>query len=213
MNKIIMFMMAFMAFVSVTIAADTVDTAKNKELAEKLMDTMKISQTMTRSLDMMKKMQLDMMSKRLKGKDLQNMEEFNRSIMELVSRELSWEKLKGPFINIYAESFTTEELDAMIKFYESPIGKKLLDKQPEIQQKAMQLVQSIMMRLMPEMEKMAKDFAEKQQKADPAKTAVQSVPAVTATPAENQSRQRQSKRKYHLDETNGAEFQRRFFLT
>ena len=177
-------MMAFMAFVSVTIAADTVDTAKNKELAEKLMDTMKISQTMTRSLDMMKKMQLDMMSKRLKGKDLQNMEEFNRSIMELVSRELSWEKLKGPFINIYAESFTTEELDAMIKFYESPIGKKLLDKQPEIQQKAMQLVQSIMMRLMPEMEKMAKDFAEKQQKADPAKTAVQSVPAVTATPAE-----------------------------
>ena len=184
MNKIIMFMMAFMAFVSVTIAADPVDTAKNKELAEKLMDTMKISQTMTRSLDMMKKMQLDMMSKRLKGKDLQNMEEFNRSIMELVSRELSWEKLKGPFINIYAESFTTEELDAMIKFYESPIGKKLLDKQPEIQQKAMQLVQSIMMRLMPEMEKMAKDFAEKQQKADPAKTAVQSVPAVTATPAE-----------------------------
>lgn len=178
MKKIIMLMMAFLAFVTVAIAADPADTTKNKELAEKLMDTMRISQTMTRSLDMMKKMQMDMMSKRLKGKDLQNMEEFNRSMMELVSRELSWENLKVPFINIYAESFTTEELDAMIKFYESPIGKKLLDKQPELQQKAMQLVQSIMMRLMPEMEKMAKDFAEKQQKA------VQPVPAVTATPAE-----------------------------
>jgi len=171
MKKIVMLMAAFLAFVTVTIAADPVDATKNKALAEKLVDTMKLSQTMTRSLDMMKKMQMDMMSKRLKGKDLQNMEEFNRSMMELVSRELSWENLKVPFINIYAESFTTEELDAMIKFYESPIGKKLLDKQPELQQKAMQLVQSIMMRLMPEMEKMAKEFAEKQKKAEPATAA------------------------------------------
>jgi len=177
MKKNVMLMMAFLAFVTVTIAADPVDATKNKALAEKLMDSMRISQTMTSTLEMMKKMQMDMMSKRIKGKDLQNMEELNRSIMELVSRELSWEKLKGAFISIYAESFTAEELDAMIKFYESPIGNKLLDKQPELQQKTMQLMQSIIIKLMPEMEKLARESAEKQKKAEPAQPGVQPAPA------------------------------------
>lgn len=178
MKKIAMLVMALFAFVSVATAAEpAADTAKNKELAEKLMNTLKISELMTRSLDMMKKMQLNMMAKRLKGQELQNMEELNRSMMDLAAKELNWEKLKDPFINIYAESFTAEELEAMIKFYESPVGKKLVEKQPEMQQKTMQLMQTIMMKLMPEFDKLAKDFAEKHKKAAPA-------PAAAGTPAE-----------------------------
>ncbi|MFA6102880.1 MAG: DUF2059 domain-containing protein [Victivallaceae bacterium] len=186
MKKIALLIMALLAFVSAAIAVEPADAVKNRELAEKLLDTMKISAAMTRSLDMMKKMQLDIMSNRLKGKDLQNMEELNRAMMELVTRELSWEKLKAPIVNIYAESFTAEELDAMVKFYESPIGKKLMDKQPEMQQKTMKLMQSIMMKLLPEMEKVAKDFAEKQKPAAPApaKTDAAPAPAAAATPAD-----------------------------
>jgi hypothetical protein len=186
MKKTAMLMMAVLAFVTTAIAAEPVDAAKNKALAEKLMDTMKISEAMTRSFDMVKKMQLDMMAKRLKGKQLQNAEKLNQALMELVSRELSWEKLKDPFINIYAESFTAEELDAMIKFYESPIGKKLLEKQPEMARKTMQMMQSIMMKMMPEMEKIAKDF-EAQNKADAAKAAptvaAPATPEATPAPA------------------------------
>jgi hypothetical protein len=174
MKKTAILMMVMLAFVTAAIAAEPADAAKNKALAEKLMDTMKISEAMNRSFDMVKKMQLDMMAKRLKGKQLQDAEKLNKSMMELITREFSWEKLKDPFISIYAESFTAEELDAMIKFYESPIGKKLLEKQPEMAQKTMQLMQKIMMKLMPEMEKMAKDF-EAQNKADAAK-AVPSTP-------------------------------------
>ncbi len=183
MKKIAMLVMALFAFVSVATAAEpAADAAKNKELAEKLMTTMKISETMTRSLEMGKKIQLSMMAKRLKGQELQNMEELNRMMMDLVSKELNWEKLKVPIINIYAESFTAEELEAMIKFYESPVGKKLLEKQPEMQQKTMQLMQTIMMKLMPEMEKIAKDFAEKQKKPAVATPAV-ATPAEKTAPA------------------------------
>ena len=190
MKKIAMLVMALFAFVSVATAAEpAADTAKNKELAEKLMNTLKISEMMTRSLDMMKKMQLNMMAKRLKGQELQNMEELNRSMMDLAAKELNWEKLKDPFINIYAESFTAEELEAMIKFYESPVGKKLVEKQPEMQQKTMQLMQTIMMKLMPEFDKLAKDFAEKHKKAAPAPEAAgtpdeKSASPAAATPAE-----------------------------
>ena len=186
MKKIATLIMAFLALGSVAIAAEPADAAKSQELAGKLMETMKISETMTRSLEMMKKIQLNMMAKRLKGQELQNMEELNRLMMDLVTRELNWEKLKAPITNIYAESFTVEELEAMIKFYESPIGKKLLAKQPEMQQKTMQLMQSVMMKLMPEMEKVAKEFAEKQKSAAPAKADATPAPAPAAavTPAE-----------------------------
>ena len=39
-------------------------------------------------------------------------------------------------------------------------------------------------KLMPEMDKMAKEFAENQKKAEPAKTAAPPAPAATTTPAE-----------------------------
>lgn len=161
-QKTVTFILALVISVSTTIAAEPADVAKKRELAEKLMNILRISETMTRSFDMIKKMQLDMMAKRLQGKNIQKMEELNRSMMELIARELSWKNLKDPFIDIYIESFTDEEIDALIEFYGSPIGQKLLGKQPEIEQKTMQLVQSIMMKLMPKIDKISKKFADKQ---------------------------------------------------
>ena len=166
-------------------AADAADLAKRKELAEKLITTLKIGDNFPRLFEQIKKMQMDMLARQLKGKQLQNAEEINTAIMDLMNKELSWDKLKGKFINLYGEAFSVEELDALIKFYESPIGKKLVDKQPEIQQKSMVITRGLLTDIMPKIQTLTKEIIEKQLKAAaaPAPAATQSAaPAAQATP-------------------------------
>lgn len=161
-------------------AAAAADLAKRKELAEKLITTLKIGDNFPRLFEQIKKMQMDILAKQLKGKQLQNAEEINTALMDLMNKELSWDKLKGKFITLYGEAFSVEELDALIKFYESPIGKKLVDKQPEIQQKSMVITRDLLTEIMPKIQTLVKEIIEKQQKA-----AAPATPgaAQSATPA------------------------------
>jgi hypothetical protein len=58
--------------------------------------------------------------------------------------------LKAESVNIYDKHFTHEEIKDMIRFYESPTGKKMLEKNPEITQELMTVM---MTKYMPEFQK------------------------------------------------------------
>ncbi|MCH7927981.1 MAG: DUF2059 domain-containing protein [Candidatus Dadabacteria bacterium] len=62
------------------------------------------------------------------------------------------------YISIYAETFTEEELKGAIKFYKSPIGKKFIEKQPELMRKSMQISQKQMTTLMPKIQKLTEEM-------------------------------------------------------
>jgi hypothetical protein len=64
---------------------------------------------------------------------------------------LTWEKLRPLYVQIYQESFTQEEIDGPIAFYESPAGVAFVEKLPFVMQKSMSIMQS---RMAPMMEKM-----------------------------------------------------------
>ena len=164
--------------------------AKRKELAEKLIPTLKIGDSVSRFFEQIKKSQMDMLARQLRNKQLQNPEEINSAVMTLMNKEMSWDNLKITFVNLYAEAFTAEELDALIKFYDSPIGKKLVAKQPEIQQKSMTLTLKLRSEITMKVNILTKELMDKQQKAAAAK-AKDATPAkapVTApeTPAQSQ---------------------------
>ena len=53
-------------------------------------------------------------------------EAFQIRMYLLIDTRLSWDTLKSEYANIYTESYTEEELNQLISFYESPLGKKLL---------------------------------------------------------------------------------------
>jgi hypothetical protein len=162
--------------------AAAADLAKRKELAEKLIPTLKIGDSVTRYFDQIKKSQMDVLSRQLKGKSQQDAEEINRSATELMNKEMSWNNLKESFVNLYAEAFSAEELDALIKFYDSPIGKKLVDKQPEIQQKSTGLTFKLRSEIMMKVHKATREIIEKQQKAAAAKAPVKDPTVQTSPP-------------------------------
>ena len=68
-----------------------------------------------------------------------------------VREEMSWEKLKPIFIDLYQDNFTQEEIDGMVAFYKSPVGVAFVNKVPAVMQQAQLRMQ---VRLQPMLEKM-----------------------------------------------------------
>jgi hypothetical protein len=69
---------------------------------------------------------------------------FSKKMSEEVKSELSWEKMRDLYQQVYAETFTQEEVDGLIAFYESPAGKAFVAKMPTVMQKSMVLMQQRM---------------------------------------------------------------------
>ena len=65
----------------------------------------------------------------------------------------SMEGLYSEIATVYMERFTEEDIDAMLAFYNSPIGKKMIAETPEITARSMQIGQTWGMKLQPIMAK------------------------------------------------------------
>lgn len=60
---------------------------------------------------------------------------------EVMRQSLSWEQMRPVYLEVYRETFTSEEVKAMAKFYESRTGKAMLDKTPALMQNLMAAMQ------------------------------------------------------------------------
>jgi uncharacterized protein len=78
------------------------------------------------------------------------MQEANQKIETLMKTVA--EKMRPLYVDLYAETFTDQEIDGMLAFYESTAGKAMIDKQPLIMSK-------VMAALMPEIQRLAKEAA------------------------------------------------------
>ncbi|WP_189644708.1 DUF2059 domain-containing protein [Luteimonas gilva] len=70
-----------------------------------------------------------------------------------IQRAMAWEKLEPIYRDIYRQTFTAEDMDAMIGFYGSPAGQKLLEKMPQLMQNTMAGVQKLLVPMLDEMQR------------------------------------------------------------
>ncbi len=86
----------------------------------------------------------------------EQIDKFMNFVMDEV-KELSKKMIDVEMVTIYDKHFTHDEVKDLIKFYESPTGKKLLEKSPAMTKELMNL----MAKYMPEIqEKMSKHIEE-----------------------------------------------------
>jgi len=64
-------------------------------------------------------------------------DEFTRRMRPILAEELGWERLKALYSDIYREAFSQEEVDGLIAFYQSPIGRVVIEKMPIVMQRTM----------------------------------------------------------------------------
>ena len=61
-----------------------------------------------------------------------------------LEERLNFDRMKAEYIRFYRDTFTQEEVDQLIQFYQTPVGKMLAAKMPLVNQHAMRLIQQNM---------------------------------------------------------------------
>ena len=111
-----------------------------------------VQQTLDRFVSQMPELQTKMgVPKERQAKSEQHMEEVAKVIMEVAT----YERMRDYFATIYTEVFTEDELRELVHFYTSPIGKKYVQKQPELAQAAMGMTGEMMRELMPRLKEIS----------------------------------------------------------
>lgn len=86
-------------------------------------------------------------------------EEYFDKIFNVMKEEMSWDKIKNDFIQLYMSVYTEAEINELIAFYESPIGQKTLEKMPLLMQESMAISQKYTMKIMPKIIEIAEEMA------------------------------------------------------
>jgi hypothetical protein len=120
--------------------------------------------------------QLDTMMKRaaeqaLNGKPItpaqqQIMDDMRAKVVAMVKEQLAWDSIEPVFIDIYQSNFTQREVDGMLLFYRSKVGKAVVAKLPQATIASMQTMQSKMSALLPQIQELQRNTIHKLQASE-----------------------------------------------
>lgn len=80
-------------------------------------------------------------------------------ILDVMKDEMSWDQIKEEYIQIYMAVYTEDEVRELIKFYQSPIGQKTVDKMPLLMQQSMLVSQNHLKNILPKIQEISKEMA------------------------------------------------------
>lgn len=154
--------MKFKLFIlSVAASACCFASPAQKETIEELFQITEVSKTseviLGQSNAMLKEMTAGL---ELSGSEKPVVDKYSAKMVKIIKEEAAWDKLKAPIVEIYAATYTEEELLEIIKFYKSPAGQKLLVKKPELAKKTMELAQKTIIGLTLKLDAIAKEMAD-----------------------------------------------------
>lgn len=160
-------------FVTILLSAVTLirigyaDDTSRRALAEELLVLMDTKENIERSFEIIKQMQKSQLQQmNVPGKEsFEKAQAIREKVMDLISQELSWDKLKDDYITVYADTFSEKELEGIINFYKTPVGKKFIEKTPELMKKSMDISQKQMQELMPKLQSITKEMQEELEEA------------------------------------------------
>ena len=86
-----------------------------------------------------------------------DIEKRQAEMMAMVKDILDWKKLEPMYMRVYQKSFTQQEVDGMIAFYQTPAGQAVISKMPLVMQNTMNEMQELMGPVVKKIEKMQQD--------------------------------------------------------
>lgn len=120
---------------------------------ERILDLTNTQAMTDQVFDQMKAMSASQMPPGATSEQRAQAQETQRKIMELVKSTISWERIRPEMVRIYIETFSDDEIAGMLSFYQSPAGRAMIAKTPAIMKRVMELVQTRMAEILPEIQK------------------------------------------------------------
>ena len=110
------------------------DEASKTAKVEQLMQLSNAEQAIKVVFEQMKSAQIAQLRKNVDvpTQDTSAAEEIQTRIMDLIASNMSFEKLKPTMIKAYMDVFTEDEIDGILGFYQSPAGRAMLQKSPQV---------------------------------------------------------------------------------
>lgn len=147
-----------------------------KEDIEKLFAAIHLREQMHNIMEMSSKQSmqatLDMLKKRLPDLSQNDLDRIT-SVSNRVLKDFDTDGILDDIVPVYQRHLTKEDVAAMLAFYETPTGQKILREQPAMTKEAMKAVQprmeKMMANMMDQVEQMAKDMKSSSQSSDAAK--------------------------------------------
>ena len=87
--------------------------------------------------------------------------DMSRQMADLFKESMAWEKLEPVMAEVYKQSFTQADVDGMLKFYRSPAGLAVIQKMPVVMQNTMKSMEGMTRDMMPKLQQIVQDSAEK----------------------------------------------------
>ena len=141
------------------------DEASKGAKIEEMMQLTHADKTIQQFVEQIKTMQMAQITKMdMPAGEREAADEMQQKIMALVSDRLRWEKVKPAFVKLYADTYTEEEIGAIVEFYKSPAGTAMLEKMPQLMQRSMAVGQQLMGDLAPEIKRITEELKQKYNK-------------------------------------------------
>ena len=89
---------------------------------------------------------------------------YKQVFVKFFDKYLTFDMLKKELADIYLDLFTPEEIRELTAFYQTPLGKKLVEKTPELTLRSAQIGQNAVLKHLPELQTELKKAIEADQK-------------------------------------------------
>lgn len=87
-------------------------------------------------------------------------EQFQARTQAIVQQYLSLDHLKPLIVQVYMDTYTEDEIDGILAFYHSPAGQAFLAKTPQLMTRTVELMQTQMADVQPQLQQAAKDYTD-----------------------------------------------------
>ena len=112
------------------VGAAYANTSPNTESVEKLLQAMKLEKQMVGGFEAMLPI-VNQLAQRM-ALDTNETEELKEIYRDWFNNDFDHALIKQQIVDLYAGTFSEQDIENMIKFYQTPTGKKVIDKTPEL---------------------------------------------------------------------------------
>jgi len=138
----------------------TADEASHRSAAEELLLLTKVDKMMQplfEHMEVMMEQQFDQWGAPEEARPI--LKKYTTKMFEMFEEELSWEKMKDEYIDIYVRTYTEDEIKAISDFYKTPVGQTLIEKMPKLMQESIAITQRNMQGYIQKMEQISAEMA------------------------------------------------------
>jgi hypothetical protein len=87
--------------------------------------------------------------------------DLRNKLIEMMKERVTWDKMRPSLVKIYSDTFSDEEIDGLLAFFQSPAGQSYVKKLPALTQQIVAYSQAQVGALMPEIQRLAREAAQK----------------------------------------------------